>query len=229
MRTVLNHSRSFALVTGFLIGGIAADPAMAGFITYNFDGDVDRVGRAVRNVPPTNNFTTASTMSGSIRVNDTPISQPGNRAIYEITNFTVTVGNYTVSFNTLPTSNQVEIRNVTSGSNTDRFLVSVDDLNGNPVNTLGPAFFEIDLQGDKNIFSNKQLPTAPGNLANLFDDNAEWRLVFGSGGNRRTVGGELTSLTAVPLPPAAILFGIGLIALIGFGAGGLRNIRLPQA
>ena len=39
----------------------------------------------------------------------------------------------------------------------------------------------------------------------------------------------MTSLTAVPLPAGVVLFGVGLVALIGLGAGGLRNLRLPQA
>jgi len=33
----------------------------------------------------------------------------------------------------------------------------------------------------------------------------------------------------VPLPAVAILFGAGLIALVGLGAGGLRNLRRTQA
>jgi hypothetical protein len=36
-------------------------------------------------------------------------------------------------------------------------------------------------------------------------------------------------LIATPLPASAILFGVGLIALVGLGAGGLRNLREPRA
>jgi heme A synthase len=38
-----------------------------------------------------------------------------------------------------------------------------------------------------------------------------------------TVSGVLTALTAVPLPAAVILFGAGLVALVGLGAGSWRQ------
>ncbi len=53
----------------------------------------------------------------------------------------------------------------------------------------------------------------------------QWRLDFGGAGNY--VVGSLAHLTAVPLPAAVILFGAGLISLVGLGAGGLRNLRRP--
>jgi hypothetical protein len=35
-------------------------------------------------------------------------------------------------------------------------------------------------------------------------------------------------LIATPLPASAVLFAVGLIALVGLGAGGLRNLRGPR-
>lgn len=229
MGIVFNTSRSLLLMAGLVFGAVAVDSAMAGLITYSFSGDVDHVGRRVNG---TSNFDTSSVMTGTMTVNTQDLLNPpptanANRGIYNIESFSVTVGSYTASFG-LSASNQVEIRNVNGG---DRFLVSVDDLTGNPVRSLGPVFFEINLRGPNSIFSNDHLP-GPGSLPpsiNAFDDDTEWRLVFGTGGNSRTVSGDLSALTAVPLPAGVILFGVGIVALIGLGAGGLRNLRLPQA
>jgi hypothetical protein len=227
MSRIVHTSKSLALMVGLVMfGGVAVAPAIAATITYNFSGEVDQVGRRVNG---TSNFNTSSTMTGTMTVNTQDLLNPppaanANRGIYNIESFSVTVGNYTASFGLSP-SNQVEIRNQNGG---DRFLVSVDDLTGNPVRAIGPAFFEIDLRGPKSVFSNDHLPTSLPSIS-AFDDVTEWRLVFGTGGSTRTVSGEVSSITAVPLPAGVVLFGVGLVALIGLGAGGLRNLRLPQA
>jgi len=48
----------------------------------------------------------------------------------------------------------------------------------------------------------------------------------GPGGNNVKVSGSLTSLTAVPLPAAIVLFGAGLVALAGLGAGRARQRKI---
>jgi hypothetical protein len=69
-------------------------------------------------------------------------------------------------------------------------------------------------------FNNDLLPTTPPNLGSFATKN--FRLVF-NGGPVGTVSGVLTALTAVPLPAAVILFGAGLVALVGLGAGSWRQ------
>jgi len=66
------------------------------------------------------------------------------------------------------------------------------------------------------------LPTTPPSLSSFAKN--QWRLDFGGGVGNYVVG----SLAHVPLPAAVILFGAGLISLVGLGAGGLRNLRWPQ-
>ena len=58
--------------------------------------------------------------------------------------------------------------------------------------------------------------------------SARWRLIFENSDGVAWIQGGI-SLTPVPLPAAVILFGAGLISLVGLGAGGLRNLRWPQA
>jgi hypothetical protein len=219
-------SRSFALLAGLVMfGGVAVAPALAATITYNFTGDVDQVGAQLR--PPAPPFNTSSTISGVMTVNTADGNSNNNRGSYTIESFSVTVGGYTATFPP-GTSGLVEIRNVNGG---DRFGATVVNPSGVQVRGFSPSLFQIDLRGPNTVFGNDALP-GPGALPpsiDEFSNRTTWRLVFGAPGNSRTVSGDLTSLTAVPLPPAVILFGVGLVALIGLGAAGLRNLRLPQA
>ncbi len=233
MSRIVHTSRSLALLAGLaMFGGVAVAPAMADTIRFDFSGEVDRIGNLLS--PPPLPFNTSSNIKGSMTVNTTD-NNPSNttRGSYVIESFTVTiggVGGYTASFG-LSTNNRVVIRNL---AGEDRFVTNVNDLSGPNVGSgsgLAPDFFGINLRGPDTLFGNDALPGAaalPASI-NAFDQQHTWRLVFGSGGNRRTVSGDLTSLTAVPLPAGVVLFGVGLVALIGLGAGGLRNLRLPQA
>ena len=71
------------------------------------------------------------------------------------------------------------------------------------------------------VFGNDSLPTTPPDIS-AFARNS-WRLVFTDGSGRARIQGSLSTLTAVPLPAAAVLFGAGLVALIGLGAGSWRQ------
>ncbi|NOU10831.1 MAG: hypothetical protein HOO98_12570 [Nitrospira sp.] len=224
-KRIVQASKYLGLAAGLIcLNSVAMAPAMAATITYNFTGEVDQVGNLLS--PPVL-FNTSSNVSGSMTVNTFDNNTNANRGSYVIESFTVTVGTYTTSFG-LSTGNTVIIRNLAGG---DQFVTAVNDLSGPTVGSgLAPDFFRMNLSGPNSLFGNANLPDAaalPASI-NAFDTQHTWRLVFGSGGNRRTVSGDVSSLTAVPLPTSVILFGLGLVALIGLGAGGLRNIRVPQ-
>ncbi len=225
MKKFIHAPQRLALIVGLLVGSFATIPAMAATITYHFSGDVDHVGRQLQS--STQPFTTSSMMSGVMTVNTQDTTTPNNnRGTYSIQSFAVTVGGYTATFGP-STSNLVEIRNVSGG---DRFYVDAVDLNGNLVNTFLPNLFDIRLGGPNTIFNNDHLPGSLPPSIDAFTNETTWRLTFSPGGGvPRTVSGDLSSITVVPLPAAVVLFGVGLVALIGLGAGGLRNIRLPQA
>lgn len=69
----------------------------------------------------------------------------------------------------------------------------------------------------------------PPGLGGLNGGSARWRLLFeDADGVPGAYVGSITSLTAVPLPTAVLLFGAGLFSLVGLGAGGLRNLRTSK-
>lgn len=206
--------KGLGAIIGIILGAaLTVSPAMAALITYNFTGDVDSVHTQLN--PPFATSTNPTAMSGQATVNSS-----GSGGKYSIQSFSVKIGGYSATMGT--SGGDVTITNVTSGH--DRFFLQVNQPNGTPVGVphlLSPGLFSIDLRGPDNIFSSDALPTTPPDLSTFSNLNS-WRLVF-SPGNGRDVSGTLTSLTAVPLPAAVILFGAGLVALVGLGAGSWRQ------
>jgi|CXWL01.1.fsa_nt_gi hypothetical protein len=200
---------SMRIGLGVVLCGLLASPATAALITYNFTGDVNHVHSQL-----TSSFSTSSSptaMSGFVKV-DSSIPGSGN---YAITDFKVTIGSYTA---TMGTSGLVQIIDGPPGL--DRVRGTVNAPNGPIVNFLAPRLFDVQLRGPANTFTGDTLPTtAPSISAFTFN---RWRLVFGPG-DGKVVRGTLTSLTAVPLPAAVVLFGAGLVALAGLGAGRARQ------
>lgn len=148
-----------------------------------------------------------------------------------VKDFTVTVGGYTSQFTS--GANAITIShntNLGGGVLGDRWaLVSA---------ATGPALndytsFSFDLRLDRiggGLFAETSLQNPPslGGMNN--PTTGRWRLFFeDANGNPAVFRGSVSALTAVPLPPAVLLFGAGLISLVGLGAGGLRNLRRPPA
>lgn len=214
--------RNLGVVAGSLLwSAFGLSSAMAATITYNFQGTVDQVGNQVLS-----QFANPSSMFGSITVTNHVPAPPGLTESYSIQSFQVTMGSYTA---TMGTSGQIDIRNGNGvGLGADRFIVTVNSPSGDDVNFFVPRLFEINLRGPGSLFSSDALPSPVPSISSF--NTRTFRLQFGGGNGLPTrVSGLMTSLTAVPLPAAVILFGVGLVALIGLGAGGLRNMRLPQA
>jgi len=220
--------RVLALSLGLILSGIVmSGTAGAAPIQFSFTGivlDPPHVSLS----PP---FAINQLMSGFFTV-DSPLdastdSNPSaNIASYSdrITTLSVTIGSSTPYVATFGASNNsIRIRNLPSFDDAD--LVVNTLTSGAPVNGLIPTSFEISLvDGTAGAF-NSEYPTTVPSLSSFLTTN-QWRLEFASG---KVVQGALTSLTAVPLPAAVLLFGVGLISLVGLGAGGLRNFRGPQA
>ncbi|MDP3090990.1 MAG: hypothetical protein Q8N04_09945 [Nitrospira sp.] len=213
MNNIHSSFRQLLSIAGLLaLTGIAAAPATAAPVIFNFTGDVDRVAPRLAA-----QFNTGQTMSGTMTVNPSgPISHPGT-GIYTIETFSLNIGGYTA---TMGPSGQVEIRDRLNGL--DRLNVTVNAPIGSTVNQLAPSIFEIQLRGPASVFGSNALPTPTTSPSiSAFSNFNQWRLVFGPGG--RVVAGTVLAMTAVPLPAAVVLFGAGLVALAGLGAGSWRQ------
>jgi hypothetical protein len=196
--------------------------AQAALVTYSFSGNVSNISGAL--LSPSMNLT--SPVSGSFQFDN---ATSGSGGVYPaVTGFTVTIGGYTSSF--VPGANAVTIsQNIGLGGGLfgDRWsLVSAGT--GLQVNGFSPSSFDLRLDREGGgLFTNTNLQNPPS-LSDL--TATRWRLVFeDTDGNLVNVRGALSSLTAVPLPAAVLLFGAGLISLVGLGAGGLRNLRGTKA
>ncbi len=192
----------------------------AGSIQFSFTGIV--TGSNGGMFPP---FAIGQQMFGSFAVtgplNASTDSNPSlNVARYNdrITNLSVTIGASTPYVATFgPTDNHITIRNLPALDSAH--LVANTLISGDAVNGFTPTRFKIDLVDGTAAAFDSQYPTTVPGLGSFLTTN-RWRLEFGSG---HRVQGALTALTAVPLPAAVILFGVGIVALAGLGAGSWRQ------
>jgi len=225
--------RVLALSLGIILSGLfVSGTAGAASIQFLFTGIVQGSHELIS--PP---FLIGQPMSGSFTV-DLPLdaSTDSNPSPFiatysdKITTLSLTIGTstpYVATFGQL--NNDIRIRNLPAFDSGD--LVVNTLTSGALVNGFIPSMFDITLvDGTAGAF-NSEYPTTVPSLSSFLTTN-QWRLVFapsGPGQGGQVVQGALTSLTVVPLPAAVLLFGVGLISLVGLGAGGLRNLRRPQA
>jgi hypothetical protein len=198
----LKPSAGLSLVLlGLLSSVLMIAPATAAPVAFSFTGVVTNVQPSLN--PP---FTTATLLTGSYTFEDsTGDSRPGysNRGLYygAITALDVNLGLYTATLGNSG-NNFIDIRNLS----VDQYDLQAPLFGspvvppGLPVNKFSPLRFRIELR-DPN--------------SGLVSDD-----LFSG---RARVQGNLTTLTAVPLPTAVILFGTGLVALVGLGAGSWRQ------
>lgn len=210
--------------SSLLWASVAVTPVSAATIQYSFTGTVNQVSNQL-----SSRFSTSPSplaMSGVITVNTTDTNTSSTiLGSYTITNLSLNIENYIA---TMGTSGVVQIRNGPPGN--DRFEVTVNAPNGQVVGSWAPRIFDINLRGPNSLFTSDALPMSTPSMTAFTNQNL-WRLVFGAGTNR-TVSGVMTAMTAVavvPLPPAVILFGAALVALVSLGAGNWKQRKTPRA
>ena len=205
--------------------------AQASLITFNFEGVVGfthpSVSLGVASGTPVRGFYTFEST--------TPDLFPGTGA-------NASFGRYV--FNTLTiqflgntyTTGAVATKfiDVTNSVTLDSYSVghtavgSTPSLSGPTVNGLAPLAFQFNISGTggNNLFDSDALPLEPPSLASAFGLSRSFSFTFIGGINNGVCGsslcradGAITSLTAVPLPGALLLFGSGLLGLMGFSVG----------
>ena len=215
---------------------LSGNAAHAALVNYSFTGGVSTISGALLSLPMNPSpLSLGLPVMGTFQFEDLTGGVGGNYP-GAVKAMTVTIGGYTSVF--APGANAVTISqntNLGGGLMGDRWKLVTGAMAGPmslPVNGYTPLSF--DLQVDREgggLFSNTNLQNPPSlsSSSPSLLTATRWRLIFeNADGNVVSVRGALTSLIATPLPAAVILFGAGLISLVGLGAGGLRNLRWPQ-
>ena len=199
-----------------LLSGNAAHAAM---VNYSFTGSVSNVSGALRSTLPL-----TSSMSGTFQYDSDTLPTGTSRYMGAVQNLSLTIGAYSVSLDPLATTNAIRITDNPSG---DLWRLRTSVV-GPSIGEFTPEQFRMDLADEDGMAITGTTLSNPPSLGDL--TSTHWRLVFENMDGRTVrIQGALTSLIATPLPAAVILFGAGLISLVGLGAGGLRNLRWPQA
>jgi hypothetical protein len=193
--------------------------AQAALVNYSFNGNISNISGAL--LSPTMNLT--SSVSGSFQFENTTggtTSPHVGNFPGAVTGLVVNIGGYTASY-TAGANAVTLFDNVGFG---DRWRLATDVTGGVLPNGYSAVRFDLQLDHDTGgAFTGTNLQDPPS-LASL--TGTRWRVIFEDAtGNTVNVRGAIGQLTAVPLPAAAVLFGIGLISLVGLGAGGLRNLH----
>ena len=197
---------------------LSGNAAHATLVTYSFEGTVGSVSGALKSTLPA-----GSSMLGTFSYNTVPSGTTG-RYMDAVQTLSFTIEGQSVSLDTMGDTNIIRITDSPSGD-LWRLRTSVT---GDSIGEFKPVDFRLDLADEDGVAITGKALNNPPSLGDL--TSTHWRLVFENmDGKTVRVQGVLNSLTAVPLPAAVILFGAGLISLVGLGAGGLRNLRGPQA
>ena len=218
---VLVCAATLVLGTGTSLSLFSATKADAALVTYQFSGNISEVPGSVftsglAGGVGANGFNAGLKLSGTYTVDTAtagllPSGLPTQLYNGSVTNLNFTVGNYAGTLKSGGT-------NFTTINNGSPDLYSVNlGVNGNLVKGQTPSLFSINLVDETGTaFSSVSLPGSTPPALSSFNVN-RWSLVFGNGA---ALVGSLDSLKAVPLPATVILFGAGLIGLVGLVARG---------
>ena len=194
-------------------------------MTFAFTGVVSNVAPSL--FTSGSNFNSSQLLSGSYTFNDLTSDQndASNIARYDnaITGLTVNIGGSYSATLVSPGSGFIAIQN----NPIDRYMMQAPVTSSSPslVHGYSPVRFRLELiDPSGTAFSSDPpalVPTTPPSLSSFAANR--WRFVFEDGSGKARIQGSLSSLTAVPLPAAVILFGAGIVALVGLGAGSWRK------
>ncbi|MBX3330101.1 MAG: hypothetical protein KF722_06850 [Nitrospira sp.] len=211
---------------------IPISAAQAALVTYSFTGDVSTLNGPL--LSSSVGVGVGAPLSGTFTFDNSHAT--GGNYPGAVSGLTLQVGSYTVNFgigaNAVTVFKGIDLGNGFTGDRWKLDTAVAPQLNPmtmQPItlNGYSPFKFDLNLDREGSIFANTDMQNPPS-LSSL--TGIRWRLLFdNTDGNVVSIRGSLNSLTAVPLPAAVLLFGAGLISLVGLGAGGLRNLRGSKA
>ena len=217
MQRIRKSFFALAVTAGLLVGAsMAVTPAKAASLPFNFTGDI-----FTSQSPLTPTILTSHSVVGTFTFNDsTGAVEAFSMNFLNLSSVVVYTTTQGVGANEVTIINNGPLG---GGAFGDRWQLETKATSLTPISTFSPLSFDIQLDGDtggvSSLLTSSALQSPPSISGNPDLTSNRWRLIFDDGGlTTRVVLGSLTSLTAVPLPPAVILFGAGLIALIGLGA-----------
>lgn len=198
--------------------------AQAALITFSFEGTV--VGASSSLNPP---ISPNTPIKGFYKFESTtPDLLPGNLVVgrYALSGFSVSLLGTVGKTYTMGPAGERTIEIVNSFSDAYRVSLARVELDqpqaivGPSINDFAPRAFQFSIAGNDDLFTNDSLLLAPPSLG-----SAPFTMTFyrnGVGGLEAVqASGGLTSLTLapVPLPGALLLFGSGLLGLMGISVG----------
>jgi hypothetical protein len=193
--------------------------AQAALVQYSFSGTVGGANGVLRSDLPV-----GSAMTGDFSFENETLPTGTGRYVGALQSFSLNIGSYSVS---LDHSGDLNLVRITDNPSGDLWRLRTSVM-GDGIGQYSPTEFRLDFEDEDGLAINGTGLQDPPSLGDL--TSTQWRLVFEDAGGRMVrVQGVLSTLTAVPLPASVLLFGAGLISLVGLGAGGLRNLRRPQA
>lgn len=192
--------------------------AEAALVTYQFSGNISEVPGSLFTPGGLgeNGFNSGLKLSGTYTVDTAtagmlPTGLPIQMYNGSVTNLNLSIGNYSAVLQ----GGGTNLTTVSSG-NPSLYSVNVGTA-GNLVKGLAPSLFSLNLADETGTaFSSVALPGNQAPNLNSFNVN-RWTLAFSNG---KSLVGSLDTLKAVPLPATVVLFGAGLIGLVGLGARG---------
>lgn len=206
------------VISGLFSLSLTVASAVAAPVTFQFSGHLTLVDPIIST---TTGFTAGHTFAVTYIFESTTPETPftsldPRRGIYEgaVSNIWSTINaQLVIAPSPNIASSAIEIGDNSSGN----FPVDFYGMSAK-VNTtgtdwqLGVVSFGLS-GGSSAVFADDTLPTHPPSLASFA--NKEALFIFSDGFNFRNAFGIVDSLTAVPIPTTALLFGMGLLVLIG--------------
>ena len=227
-------SVGIGLILSVLSLSIAIAPATAELVTFQFEGQLTNVHPSLEagtGIAVGSSFIGTYTFDSN--ATGSPLGPTATDYHGAIASTTASIGTNRLLSSSLPSSSLIRIVDKPSvppaGVDSYRSISffppsQVENINGFRLESLDLGLID----PLATAFNNSFLPSTPPTISAFATKTAFFQFRHELGGNYVAWGG-ISSLTVVPLPAAVLLFGTGLTALIGLGAGDWRRKQIRVA